>query len=235
MSDQTAPTRRGTGTGTGTEPETPVKPPRRVPPGPGVRWPLVAGLSATAVAVAVVVLAVLVQRGPGTSGAAPDFGHVHGLAVDHGTGTLYAATHVGLFRIEGEHAAVRVSKDAPDLMGFTAVGPGHFLASGHSGQGGAGPANLGLVESTDAGVTWHSTSLSGAADFHGLQAVHSMVYGHNSTDGAFMVSADRRTWERRSRVAIGAFAVSPADPLLVLATGPGGLQRSYDGGHSWAP
>jgi hypothetical protein len=160
------------------------------------------------------------------------FGHVHGVAADPGSGTLYVATHVGLFRLDDAHTAVRVSKDALDLMGFTVVGPGHFLASGHSEHG---PANVGLIESTDGGVTWRAKSLSGAADFHGLQAAHGSVYGYNSTDGAFMVSVDQRTWDQRSRVAMGEFAVSPTDARSILAVGRDGLQRSTDGGRSWQP
>jgi photosystem II stability/assembly factor-like uncharacterized protein len=160
------------------------------------------------------------------------FGHVHGLAVDERTGVLYAATHTGLFRIDGEKAAARVSRDGRDLMGFTAVGSGHFLASGHPEQHQA-PANLGLIESTDGGVTWTTLSLSGAADFHGLWAAHGSVYGYNSNEGTFMVSTDRRTWERRSTAALGAFAVSPTDAATVIAVGRTGLQRSTDGGRGW--
>lgn len=163
-----------------------------------------------------------------------DFGHVHGLAVDPGSGALNVATHVGLFRVESENHAVRVSKQASDLMGFTVVGPGRFLASGHPDESAKGPANLGLIESTDGGVTWNTISLSGAADFHGLQAAHGSVYGYNSTDGAFMVSSDRRNWEHRSITAIGAFVVSPSDAQVVLAVGRNGLQRSTDGGRSWS-
>ncbi|GAA1804734.1 hypothetical protein GCM10009682_28010 [Luedemannella flava] len=209
------------------------------------RWPLVAGLAALAVASAGVAFGIRdqgggVADGPTATGsggvavAAADFGHVHGLAVDHATGGLYAATHVGLFRIDGEHTAARVSQDTPDLMGFTSVGQGHFLASGHPGEDGKGPGNLGLIESTDGGVTWQNTSLAGAADFHGLRAAHGKVYGYNSADGAFMVSTDHRTWERRSTLALGAFAVSPTDPQTVIAVGRDGLQRSTDGGRSWA-
>ncbi|HET9517753.1 MAG TPA: glycosyl hydrolase [Actinoplanes sp.] len=178
------------------------------------------------------------DRHAGTTGgppAAAAFGHVHGLAVDHGTGGLYAATHVGLFRIDAEHTAVRVSAEATDLMGFTAVGPGHFLASGHPDAHSDGPGNLGLIESTDGGATWKAISLSGAADFHGLQAAHGAVYGYNSTDGAFLVSADRQRWERRSTTALGAFRVSPTEPQVILAVGQAGLQRSTDGGRTWAP
>lgn len=198
------------------------------------RWPLIAGLAVAAVLSAVIVFAVRNQDGGGQAGATAEFGHVHGLAVDHGTGTLFAATHVGLFRIDDGRTAVRVSQQALDLMGFTAVGPGRFLASGHPGDPGDGPANLGLIESTDGGATWQTISLSGAADFHGLRAAHGAVYGYNSTDGAFMVSTDRKTWDRRSTVAMGAFVVSPADADTVLAAGRQGLQRSTDGGRTWA-
>ncbi|GGL41615.1 hypothetical protein [Planomonospora parontospora] len=173
--------------------------------------PLIAAL---VVAVVVSAVAVFVIRGSGGTGgsggsASPGeaFGHVHGIAVDPATKAPYVATHVGLFRIEDERTAVRVSQGTPDLMGFTAVGPGRFLASGHPGEHDEGPGNLGLIESADGGVTWKTMSLSGAADFHGLQAAHGLVYGYNSGDGAFLVSSDRRTWERRSTIAIGAFAV----------------------------
>lgn len=193
-------------------------------------------LAALAVLSAVVVFAL---RGPGsfddgsTAGSGHEgFGHVHAVATDPGGGALYVATHVGLFRIDDPHIVVRVSKDALDLMGFTVVGPGHFLASGHSEDG---PANVGLIESTGGGVTWRAKSLSGAADFHGLQAAHDSVYGYNSTDGAFMVSVDQRAWDQRSRVAMGDFAVSPTDAQTILAVGRDGLQRSTDGGRSWQP
>ncbi|AXH93651.1 F510_1955 family glycosylhydrolase [Micromonospora aurantiaca] len=195
---------------------------------------VVTALAALAVLSAVVVFVLRDQGSSADHGAAgtghDGFGHVHGVATDPGSGALYVATHVGLFRVDDAHTAVRVSKDALDLMGFTVVGPGHFLASGHSEDG---PANVGLIESTDGGVTWRAKSLSGAADFHGLQAAHGSVYGYNSTDGAFMVSVDQRTWEQRSRVAMGEFAVSPTDAQSILAVGRDGLQRSTDGGRSW--
>lgn len=195
---------------------------------------MIAGLATTGLVTAVVVfLALSGNRGPATVVNA-EFGHVHGLTVDHANGALYAATHVGLFRIDGERTAVRISAETPDLMGFTAVGPGHFLASGHPGEAGEGPANLGLLESTDGGATWRTMSLAGAADFHGLQAAHNAIYGYNSVDGAFMVSTDRRTWDRRSTVAMGAFIVSPTDPDTVLAAGAEWLQRSSDGGRVWS-
>lgn len=198
------------------------------------RWPLIVGMAIAAVVAGVVVFAVRNQSDPaGTAGGG--FGHVHGIAVDPASKALLVATHVGLFRVDGEHTATRVSKEAPDLMGFTTAGPGRFLASGHPGEGDNGPANLGLIESTDGGATWQTMSLAGAADFHGLQAAHDTVYGYNSGDGAFMVSTDRRTWQRRSTVALGAFVISPTDPQVVLGVGESGVQHSADGGRTWHP
>ncbi|MBG0823312.1 glycosyl hydrolase [Planomonospora sp. ID91781] len=181
------------------------------------------------------VLVMRSQDGSGSGGGAASeaFGHVHGMVVDPGTGVPYVATHVGLFRLTDTGTAVRVSQNTSDLMGFTAAGPGRFLASGHPGEHDDGPSDLGLIESTDGGVTWTTMSLPGAADFHGLQAAHGLVYGYNSADGAFLVSSDRRTWQQRSTIAVGAFAVSPADAQTILAIGRDGVGRSTDGGRTW--
>ncbi|SCG66215.1 F510_1955 family glycosylhydrolase [Micromonospora halophytica] len=205
---------------------------------PRGRRATVGAVAAVAVIAAVVAATVLLSDADADDdrqARAGDFGHVHALAVDPGTGRVHLATHHGLYRVDGAASAVRVSAHTSDLMGFAVAGPGHFVASGHPGGNDDGPGNLGLVESTDAGATWTATSLSGRADFHGLRAAHGALYGYNSTDGAFMVSADRRSWEHRSLTAIGAFDVNPANPDEVLAVGRGGLQRSPDGGRSWHP
>ncbi|SCG40170.1 F510_1955 family glycosylhydrolase [Micromonospora coxensis] len=203
------------------------------------RWATAVAVAAAGAVLAAVVAATVLLSGadPGDDrqARAGDFGHVHALAVDPGTGRVHLATHHGLYRVDGARSAVRVSAHTSDLMGFAVTGPGRFVASGHPGEGDDGPGNLGLVESTDAGGTWTATSLSGRADFHGLRAAHGALYGYNSTDGAFMVSTDRRTWEHRSLTAIGAFDVDPADPDEVLAVGRNGLQRSTDGGRGWHP
>jgi hypothetical protein len=195
-------------------------------------------LGALALAAAVGVATFLVRTSgtdhAGGAGAAA-FGHVHGMAVDPASRALLAATHTGLYRVDGPHTAVRVSEGTQDLMGFTVVGPGHYIASGHPGEHDDGPGNLGLIESADGGKTWKNLSLAGAADFHGLRAAHGSVYGHNSANGAFLVSTDQRTWQRRSTAAIGAFVVSPTDPATIVAVARGGLQRSTDTAATWQP
>lgn len=167
----------------------------------------------------------------------PGVVHVHGLGVDPADGTLYAATHSGLFRIAEKGAAVRVANRAQDTMGFSAVGPGTFIGSGHPDrrEDDVRPPLLGLLKSTDRGESWQRLSLHGEADFHALHAAHGQVYGYDTTSGTFMVSRDRREWDRRSQLPIRDFAVSPASADTVLATGERGLVRSADGGRTWRP
>lgn len=167
----------------------------------------------------------------------PGVVHVHGLGVDPGDGTLYAATHSGLFRLPEQGAAVRVANRAQDTMGFSVVGPGQFIGSGHPDlrEDDLRPPLLGLIASSDAGQTWDRLSLRGKADFHTLSAAHGQVYGYDSTSRTFMVSKDRSQWDRRAQLLMRDFAVSPTEPDTVLATTEQGLTRSTDGGRSFAP
>lgn len=196
----------------------------------------VAVLALTALAAAVLALAR--DRGDTTGGdgqqggtEAAQISHVHGLGVDPGDGQLYAGTHYGLIRVPDEGSPVRVGDAEQDFMGFTVIGPDHYLASGHPGEGQDGPANLGLIETTDGGQTWQTVSLAGEADFHALESRHGLVYGYHG--GQIMVSEDRRTWERRASLALADFAVSATDPEVLLATTEEGLVRSVDGGGSF--
>lgn len=166
--------------------------------------------------------------------------HVHGLGVNPADDTLYSATHFGLFRVPASGKATRVGNNQQDTMGFTVVGPDHFLASGHPDAGDqlrrpGKPPLLGLIESRDAGKSWKPLSLLGEADFHALVAAHGNVYGFDSTGGRFMVSADGRSWETRSEVSIAGFAVDPADADHIIAMTKQGLAESRDGGRSFTP
>lgn len=165
--------------------------------------------------------------------------HVHGLGINPTDNALYAATHTGLFRIPEQGKAARVADRFQDLMGFTVVGPDHFLGSGHPDmrdyQAKRLPALLGLIESRDAGRTWRPLSLLGEADFHVLRAAHGRIYGFDSTGGALMVSSDGTTWETRAKVVLRDFVVSPADPEVIVAAMANDVRRSDDGGRSWEP
>ena len=156
--------------------------------------------------------------------------HIHGLGIDPADGTLYAGTHYGLFRIPASGQPSLVGDHVQDFMGFTVVGPNHFLASGHPGEGQGGPSSLGLIESTDAGKTWQALSLSGEADFHSLDSVDGTIYGLNAMTGQLLTSTDGRTWDVRSTEAIADFAVDPKKPLTLVATTQQGPVVSADGG-----
>lgn len=182
-------------------------------------------------------------RRPGTAGGAlatggaPGVIHVHALGINPKDGALFAATHTGLFRIPAGGPAERVGDRFQDTMGFTVVGPDHFLGSGHPDlrdyHAGRLPPLLGLIESRDGGKTWQPVSLLGQADFHTLRAAHGRIYGFESTSGSFMVSADGTVWETRSRLAMRDFVVSPTDPEALITATPGEVRRSADGGRSW--
>jgi hypothetical protein len=174
---------------------------------------------------------------PVSDGADPGVAHVHGLGINPADGALIVATHYGSFRIPaGSEEAVRLGGSFQDTMGFTVAGPDHFLGSGHpdvqgirSGQ----PTRLGLIESTDGGLTWTGLSLGGEVDFHGLAVAHDRVYGWDSGTGRFMVSDNRVDWDTRSTVDLYAFAVDVDHPDHVIGAGADGLLDSTDGGRTW--
>lgn len=178
-------------------------------------------------------------NGAATNGGGEGLAHVHGLGINPADGTLYAASHYGLFRIPEQGDAQRVGDAVQDTMGFTVVGSDHFLASGHPdlrderlNQPGKPPL-LGLIESTNAGRTWSPLSLLGEADFHFLTAAHGAVYGYDSTNGRLMVSPDGKEWQTRSHLRMGDFAVDPAEADHLVAMTEQGLAESTDGGRSW--
>lgn len=164
--------------------------------------------------------------------------HVHGLGVDPADGTLYAATHFGVFRLPEQGGATRVADRFQDTMGFTVASPGVFLGSGHPDfrKDPALPPRLGLIRSTDRAQTWTSVSLSGQVDFHTLRYAHDTVYGSDSGTGRLLVSPDQgRNWEVRATLPLRDFAVSPVDPAAVLGADERGVVRSTDGGRSFVP
>lgn len=202
-------------------------------------------VAAAVIGVVVAGVVVVVSRSTGPDEGAGivvgggEVAHVHGLGIDPGDNTLYAATHYGLFRLPADGKAAQVGSGYQDTMGFTVVGSGHFLGSGHPDlkdetlRSPGKPPLLGLIESRDAGEKWKPMSLLGEADFHSLVAAHDHVYGYDSTGGRFMVSTDMKTWDTRSTLGIGTFAVDPGDAERVVASTEQGLTESLDGGRTW--
>ena len=167
--------------------------------------------------------------------------HVHGLGVNPKDGSLFIATHTGLWRTApGETQAERVSEHQQDTMGFTIIGPDRFLGSGHPDQqqfrDEGLPPLLGLIESTDAGESWQPISLLGEADFHVLRSKGNRVYGFDATNERLMFSRDAgRTWaERRPPAPLADMAVNPSNLSHLIASGEGGLWTSTNEGRAWA-
>jgi hypothetical protein len=161
--------------------------------------------------------------------------HVHGLGIDPADGSLFIATHTGLFRAPvGSIRAERVGDLYQDTMGFAVAGPGRFIGSGHPDLRENLPPLLGLIESRDAGKTWKSISLLGVADFHVLRSAGRFVYGFDSSNERLLVSRDRgRSWaERRAPEPLGDLVPQPGDPETAIAAGSV-LHRTTDAGRSF--
>ena len=155
--------------------------------------------------------------------------HVHGLGINPADGSLFIATHTGLFRVGNDsRTAARVEDRYQDTMGFSIVGPNRFIGSGHPDAREQDlPSLLGLIESTDAGKSWQLISLLGEADFHVLRSAGKRVYGYDASNDRLLASADAgRTWRELDRPApIVDLAPDPSDPQQLVATAIGGLDQ----------
>ncbi len=191
-----------------------------------------------AVVLGTIVAGVLVAgcAGPVDSGARPGAAspvaeHVHGLGLDPTDGTVYVATHDGLFAAAAGEELAPVGTAGRDLMGFTMAGPGTILSSGHPGPGEDAANPLGLVRSTDGGASYTTLSLAGEVDFHALDVSSGTVYGLDAGRQTLRASSDGgTTWQDRATLAALDIAVDPADVASVLATVQGGVAASRDGG-----
>jgi photosystem II stability/assembly factor-like uncharacterized protein len=164
--------------------------------------------------------------------------HVHGLGLNPAANDLYVATHSGLFRsAKGSDDLERVGESSQDTMGFTVVGPDHFLGSGHPAPDQPGPTSLGLIESKDGGETWEEVSLAGEADFHILRFADDRIYGYDALNNLLSLSQDGgETWTVHAPPApLIDLAVDPEDPERLVASSERGLSISTDAGGSWRP
>jgi hypothetical protein len=165
--------------------------------------------------------------------------HIHGLGIAPGTGTLYVATHTGLFEAaDGEQRLRRIGDSEQDIMGFSVVDRDRFSGSGHPDPNDASsPPNLGLIESRDGGKTWKNLSLLGEADFHVLQSSRERVYGYDGTQGRLMVSPDGgHQWAQRTPpAALFDLAIDPRDPDHIVVSTERGIFSSTTAGKAWRP
>jgi hypothetical protein len=194
-------------------------------------------VAALAVAIVIGVLAVVRvgdEDEPGTSDPGP--GHVHALGLNPVDRSLFIATHTGLYRLGADaQRPERVGDRYQDTMGFTVVGPNHFLGSGHPDLRDDLPPLLGLIESRDGGETWAPVSLLGKVDFHALRVRGPRVVGYDATSGRVMTSDDGgRSWRSgRPPEPLVDLAVDPAAAGVFLGAGETRLFTSRDAGRRW--
>ncbi len=171
--------------------------------------------------------------------ATSDLAHIHGLGVHPRNGTLYIATHFGLFTAgSGETKVQRVGDSRQDIMGFSVVSGERFIGSGHPEPGDSElPPNLGLIESTDGGKSWQPVSLLGEADFHVLRSRGDTVYGFNGLTGKLMTSRNGGgDWDQHDPPGpMLDLAIDPSDPEHIVASVEEGLVESRNAGRGWRP
>ena len=201
---------------------------------PTRRWPgwvglvTLLGLSG----VAAVVITFWTQGGSSTGSDVPvnaEMSHVHGLGTNSEDGATYVATHSGVFKLGDKAAPVRVADRYQDTMGFTVAGPDRFLASGHPDLTDASmPTHLGLIESTDAAMTWQQLSLGGAADLHALDFGPGGIVAFDAVAGQLIRSDDGKEWSTVAEGAVIDLAIAPVKSGAMVATTPDGELFSYD-------
>jgi hypothetical protein len=81
-------------------------------------------------------------------------------------------------------------------MGLAAYGD-IIYASGHPGAKSKLPNPVGLITSSDSGITWKKISLQGEVDFHMLEVGKNDIYGADSGTGQLMYSSNLgKTWRK---------------------------------------
>lgn len=157
--------------------------------------------------------------------------HVHNIVL-HDDRVLIGS-HEGLFTPSEEANWTRIG-DEFDVMALTEV-DGELLASGHPGPGFDFPDPVGLLASSDGGATWEARSLVGEVDFHLLEASGSTVIGVAANYGVMLKSTDSGvSWSSLDVPALTDLAIDPADPQNIVLATDTGLQRSSDGGLTFA-
>jgi photosystem II stability/assembly factor-like uncharacterized protein len=170
--------------------------------------------------------------------------HLHGIGLDPENDRLYLASHFGLFALE-DGQMHQVGEERSDLMGFTINpnDPSEIFVSGHPQGGG----NLGLLHSTDEGVTFEQifTGVDDEiVDFHGMTinpADPDWFYGafmgfiYRSEDRGNTFTAFQAQGLDQTGLCWGVPCLAPSanDPQTVYAGTSQGLMVSNDGAETW--
>lgn len=177
----------------------------------------------------------------GGGGIASDFlvgswHDVHGVGLYDGT--LYLATHNGLFK-KADSGWELIGNEKSDLMGFV-ISPAREGVIYSSGHPASMAGNLGFRKSTDGGQTWQTISAvtSSPVDFHAMDASavdENLIYGSPGGGNDIYITHDEgKTWERLSPPAqLTSLAADPEDANVVYAGTTEGLFVSNNQGKSW--
>ncbi len=203
------------------------------------------GLAAAALLAAAAVLvgcsATAPEQQPAQPAAPAALAHIHELTVDARSGDLVAVTHEGIYDISiaSDGAATLTGPRAGldfDPMGFVIAGD-TIYASGHPGPttpDSFGSPNLGLISSSDNGMTWKNISLTGQTDFHALAVgppagaqVH--IYGIDTSKPTIQRSSDGGvTWVDGAALVARDILADPAAAGKLYATTEAGMATSED-------
>ena len=171
---------------------------------------------------------------------------IHGVGIfntnssnSNNDGSVYLATHNGLYNKKENSSWVKVGNDKSDLMGFV-INPtkeGVMYSSGHPTNGG----NLGFRMSTDSGKTWQTISsvTDNPIDFHAMSISpvnNNILYGSPGGGYALFITKDEgKTWSAMTSIPSQIVSIA-ADPLnsngVYIGTGSG-LYYSNNQGNSW--
>jgi len=163
--------------------------------------------------------------------------HIHGIAFDPATpGSVFLATHHGLYKASPDGMAEAISENKDDYMGFSPhpTDPTLLFASGHPSQGG----NVGVIVSRDGGAIWTqlATGVGGPVDFHAMtvsRADPQTLYG--LYDGIQVSRDGGKTWSVAGPgpAQVIDLAASAKKMEVLYAATLGGLMMSSDAGASW--
>ena len=185
------------------------------------------------------------ESSSGKSSILGDWHDIHGVGIfntdvnSNDDGSVYLATHNGLYNKKQNSSWVKVGNDKSDLMGFV-INPtkeGVMYSSGHPTNGG----NLGFRMSTDSGKTWQtiSTVTDNPIDFHAMSISpvnNKILYGSPGGGYALFITQDEgKTWSSITSIPSQIVSIA-ADPLnsngVYIGTGSG-LFYSNDQGKNW--
>jgi hypothetical protein len=170
--------------------------------------------------------------------------HVHGLGYSPDGERILIPVHDGLIAYSNGQWTIPEG-EKHDYMGFSPVDNG-FYSSGHPAPGSDLPNPLGLVKSTDQGITIETLDLAGEMDFHGVAASYNThtVYVFNTqpnsrmeTPGMYYTQDEAKTWKASKLQGLNdrpsSLAVHPTNDAMVALGTEGGVYLSEDYGNNF--